>query len=167
MSNINLSAHAIKRCIERFGVKEADARRFVNDRMRKAVLTYRQSDGSMIFSAEGMIIVTNAQKNAVLTVYPEPSTVFAPEINKAVDKVVKKATAKISGILRELYSQSAQINEDITVCYRKLATCRNPYDFNAQLSKLKSQRNELEKEIRSKVAEKNKLTASAQALKMR
>lgn len=167
MSNINLSAHAINRCVERFDVTKEQARQFVNEHMRKAVFTHRQSDGNMRYSSDGMIIVTNATKNAILTVYNEPSTVFAPEINKTVDKVVKQATAKINGILRDLYSQSVQINEEITDCYRKLSTCRNPYNFNAQLSKLKSQRHKLEAEIRSKKAEKNKITSSAHALKMK
>lgn len=167
MTNINLSAHAINRCAERFDVTKEQARQFVNERMRKAVFTYRQADGNLRYSADGMIIVTNAQKNAVVTVYNEPSTVFAPEINKTVDKVVKQATAKINGILRDLYSQSAQISEEITVCYSKLSRCRNPHNFRAQLSQLKYRRNQLEKEIASKLAEMNKITSSAQALKMK
>ncbi|MBC2166185.1 hypothetical protein HCB26_06345 [Listeria booriae] len=167
MSNINLSAHAIDRCVERFGVAKEDARQFVNKRLRDAVFIYRQSDGNQRYMSDGMVIVTNAQKNAVVTVYSEPSTVFASEINKTVEKVEKQATAKINQILRDLYSRSAQINEEITECYSKLSRCRNPFNFREHLSQLKYRRNQLEKEIASKMAEMNKITSSAQALKMK
>lgn len=163
---IKVSEHAKKRCIERCRIEPEKVEGFINNRMKKASFMRHLQDGKLRYISDGLIIITDKHKESVCTIYPQPSTLFAPAVNRTLDRELQKMTQSINKSLRTLYSQIAEVNQEIANSYMKLATCRNPHSLAEKISELDRAHRTLSSEIRSKVREKEELHVSAKALRI-
>jgi len=135
------SKHAIERATVRFGIKQDEVNRWINDLMAKAKYVTTGNNGCEVYESDDVRLVVDTAEGVVVTVHNTLRLDFLrPTLDREVRKIKREYTRRQRGAERRLADSIEHLAKKI----RNYANARNPNTRRLILERINEARNTIE-----------------------
>lgn len=171
----NPTVHAIKRIKERCGIKETQAKAFVNQLMQNAKYITTNPNGTSVYKHDkrDIMMVVNPELNVVITIHSATQTetgapndaltqvksqskITIDRISAAIKRELSRMTTQLQREIRKLTEQQAELNISIAELNLNKIRCKAPHTqalIQTRIDAIITQVNEIAQEVDAKLTQ--------------